>query len=98
MTGFIGAGNMASAMISGLVSSGTLKGKDLAVFDICNEKSKKFLKQEKYIELTKNNVKLIDIVTMYIIFDTFSLVDVIIPIKRNIQQIVNKLGGIQYIL
>lgn len=41
MTGFIGAGNMASAMISGLVSSGTLKGKDLAVFDICNEKSKK---------------------------------------------------------
>ena len=41
MTGFIGAGNMATAMISGLVSSGTLKGKDLAVFDICNEKSKK---------------------------------------------------------
>ena len=41
MTGFIGAGNMASAMISGLVSSGTLKGKDLAVFDICAEKSKK---------------------------------------------------------
>lgn len=41
MTGFIGAGNMASAMISGLVSSGTLKGEDLAVFDICTEKSKK---------------------------------------------------------
>ena len=41
MTGFIGAGNMASAMISGLVSSGTLKGEDLAVFDICAEKSKK---------------------------------------------------------
>ena len=41
MTGFIGAGNMASAMISGLVSSGTLEGEDLAVFDICAEKSKK---------------------------------------------------------
>lgn len=60
MTGFIGTGNMASAMISGLVSSNTIKGKDIAVFDInegkANALSKKFeLKTfESAAELAKN--------------------------------------------
>lgn len=40
MTGFIGAGNMASAIIKGMVSSGFLKGEDIAVFDIDTEKTR----------------------------------------------------------
>lgn len=40
MTGFIGSGNMASAIIKGMVSSGFLHGEDIAVFDIDTEKTK----------------------------------------------------------
>ena len=32
MTGFIGAGNMANAIIKGMVSSGAAEGKDIAVY------------------------------------------------------------------
>lgn len=45
MTGFIGAGNMASAMISGLVSSKTLSGDDIAVFDIDTHKTQELSKK-----------------------------------------------------
>ncbi len=39
MLGFIGTGNMASAIIKGLLSSGMLKGEDIAVYDIDTEKT-----------------------------------------------------------
>ena len=41
MTGFIGAGNMANAIIKGMVSSGAQEGKDIAVYDIHPEKREK---------------------------------------------------------
>lgn len=40
MLGFIGTGNMASAIIKGLLSSGMLKGGDIAVYDIDSKKAK----------------------------------------------------------
>lgn len=59
MTGFIGCGNMASAIIGGMVSSGFMKGEDIAVFDIDKEKTAalskdcgvKVLQSEKAIAL-----------------------------------------------
>lgn len=40
MLGFIGTGNMATAIIKGIISSGMLKGEDIGVFDVAAEKAK----------------------------------------------------------
>lgn len=41
MLGFIGTGNMASAIIKGALKSGMLKGNEIAVYDIDKQKTKK---------------------------------------------------------
>lgn len=45
MIGFIGCGNMASAIIKGLVSSEKYQSRDIAVFDIFREKAESFAKE-----------------------------------------------------
>lgn len=41
MTGFIGAGNMANAIIKGMISSGAVRGDDVMVYDIDSSKVEK---------------------------------------------------------
>ena len=56
--GFIGAGNMASAIIGGIVSSGFLKGSEIGIFDLDLEKTAAC--HAAYgVTVTENNVDLI---------------------------------------
>ena len=65
MLGFIGTGNMATAIIKGVLASGLLKGEDIAIYDIATEKAQslaseyglKPLESEK--EIAKNCDKVI---------------------------------------
>lgn len=52
MIGFIGCGNMASAIIRGLVSCGKYDSKDIAVYDICYEKVRAFSQELSLTLLT----------------------------------------------
>lgn len=47
MLGFLGAGNMASAIIDGAVSSGFLSGEEIAVYDVSAEKTQSLQKRLK---------------------------------------------------
>ena len=51
--GFIGCGNMAGAIINGLISSGTAEGKDINIFDI-NENAMYSLKEQHGCNICKD--------------------------------------------
>lgn len=57
MVGFIGCGNMASAIIGGILNSGFLDSASLGVYDICKEKAKSFA-SEKGIKIFSDEKEL----------------------------------------
>ncbi|MBR3816615.1 MAG: pyrroline-5-carboxylate reductase [Clostridia bacterium] len=59
MVGFIGCGNMASAIINGILSSGFLDNASIGVYDILTEKAETFAK-EKGIRCFANERELIE--------------------------------------
>ena len=59
MIGFIGAGNMASAIIRGLVSGKKYKGEDIAVYDLCKEKAEE-LKCELFVNVMESETEIVN--------------------------------------
>lgn len=59
MIGFIGAGNMASAIIRGLVSGKKYTGEDIAVYDLCKEKVEE-LRSELCVNIMESETKIIN--------------------------------------
>lgn len=57
--GFIGAGNMASAIIQGMVNSGEFKGEEIEVFDMAEDKVRS-LCEKSGICAAKDNINLIE--------------------------------------
>ena len=57
--GFIGTGNMGSAMIKGIVTSEAVSGNDINVFDVNVEKSREL--SEKYnVKSLQNEIEIVD--------------------------------------
>lgn len=56
--GFIGAGNMAGAIIKGMIKSNQFSGEEIAVYDTDAEKSK-LLRDEMGVTICNNNIELI---------------------------------------
>lgn len=82
MIGFIGTGNMANAIIKGMVASGFQKGENIAVFDIDTEKTRAL--SEKY--------------GLTVLEDEFEIANqcdtVVLSVKPNIfPDLLEKIGG-----
>ncbi len=82
MLGFIGGGNMATAIIKGLVSSGTKKGNDIAVFEPYTEKAEA-LSEEYGISIFSSEKEI-----------AFNCDTVVLAVKPNVlADVLGKIGG-----
>lgn len=81
MLGFIGTGNMASAIIKGVIASGLLKGEEIGIYDLLSEKAEAL--SEEYgvktfssaAELTENCDKIVLSVKPNVIASVLSEID-----------------------